>query len=86
VLGLEIHMSGVEQASARGAALIAATALDPSSASSWEQTVAGPSHRIEPSAAGRARYDDGYASYRRLRTVLRHGIAGPSTWPGRGGA
>jgi len=86
VLGLEIQMSGVEQASARGAALIAATALDPSSASSWEQTVAGPSHRIEPSAAGRARYDDGYASYRRLRTALRHGIAGPSTWPGRGGA
>lgn len=71
VLGVGIHLSDVEQASARGAGLLAATALDPSASVAWSQALDHALRLVEPSREGRSRYDDGFGTYSRLREALR---------------
>jgi xylulokinase len=71
VLGIEIRLSEGEQASARGAGLLAATALDASAPASWGKTTRESLRRVEPVATERTRYDDGFETYRGLRAALR---------------
>ncbi len=71
VLGVGISLSDVGQASARGAGLLAATALDASASTTWGQALGHSLGFVEPSAEGQTRYDHGFETYLRLREALR---------------
>jgi xylulokinase len=73
VLGVDIRLSDTVQASARGAGLLAATAVDPAAATAWQETRGRSWDVVEPSTAGRTRYDDGFERYLQLREALKEG-------------
>jgi xylulokinase len=70
VLGVVVQTTSVEQASARGAGLLAAAALDPTAPSRWAETLSAGSRSLEPEPAEQRAYEERYLGYRRVREAL----------------